>query len=412
MATAEWENASIVAVSLKTGQRKTLLSGGYFGRYIPGSGANGHLVYIHEGTLFSVPFDAARLELLGTSTPLLEDVAGDPGTGAGQFDFSQTGTFLYRQGKAADQTYPVVWMDSSGTTKPLLSAPGVYTTPRFSPDGKRLGLSLNSAKGRDLYVYDWQRDTMTRLTFTSQGHYYPTWMPDGKHLAFRSSSSAGYWIGWVRADGAGEPQRLVEAKGVVVPYSFSPDGRYLAYSELRPEAGYDLWMLPLDLKDPDHPKPGKPELFLRTPFDEYHPAFSPDGRWVAYQSNESGRHEVYVRPFPASSGAGRWQISTAGGGDPVWSREGKQLFFATIPAGHIMVTDYTAAGDSFVPGKPRLWSNQRIRPVAPFSMDPAPDGKRFAVFPVQEVKEDIGSLHVTFLLNYFDLFRRSVSTGK
>src|SRR5450759_187348 len=134
-----------------------------------------------------------------------------------------------------------------------------------------------------------------------------------------------------------------------------------------------MWTLPLDLTDPDHPKPGKPEPFLRTPADEFVPAFSPNGRWIAYLSNESGRFEIYVRPFPGR-GRGKWQISTGGGLYAIWSNNGRELFYESLD-NRIMVLDYTGNGDSFVPGKPRLWSDKQIYYAGVTNLALAPDGK-------------------------------------
>jgi len=162
----------------------------------------------------------------------------------------------------------------------------------------------------------------------------------------------------------------------------------------------DSWTLPLDLTDPEHPKPGKPEVFLKTPANEGASVFSPDGRWIAYSSDESGRYEVYVRPFQSSPG-GKWQISTGGGAYSFWSRDGRELYFMTLDQ-HITVVDYTAKGDSFEAGKPRVWSETPIR-VTPSgfpALDLAPDGKRFAVLPMSEVAAEKDSVHVTFLLNF------------
>ena len=363
--TVAFEDASIAAVSLKTGELKILVRGGYFGRYLPTSASIGHLVYVHAGVLFGVPFDPESLEVRGAAVPLLEDLAADPNSGAGQFSFSGKpsgpGTLVYRSGKVSAENYPVWWLEKSGKTQPLIAAmPSLYLQPRFSPDGQRLALSQIAGGKQGIFVYDWQRDTMSRLAFDTQRAVYPTWSPDGKHIVFSFSSAGGFSLGWIRADGAGETQRLLDSKNTVVPYSFFSDGRRLAYHELDPDNGGDLWTLALDVSDPDHPKPGKPELFLRTPSNEGFPAVSPDGRWIAYQSDESGRNEIYVRPFPGPGG--KWQISNAGGQLPIWSRSGRQLFFEN-PDRRIMVTDYELKTESFFAGKPRLWSNQQLQAV-------------------------------------------------
>ena len=241
------------------------------------------------------------------------------------------------------------------------------------------------------------------------------WTPDGKHVVFTSRSPGANSVRWIRADGAGGAQPLLESKDELRPNSFSPDGQRLAFAEGGANTGLDLWVLPLDVSDPEHPKPGKPELFLRTPFNEQEPAFSPDGRWIAYTSDESAGNEVYVRPFPggASSGFGKWQISTGGGRYPIWSRSGRELFYETLD-NRIMISPYTAKADSFAADKPRPWSNTQILAPAPiWNLDLAPDGKRFAVFLRPEVaSEQKGSVHVTVLLNFFDELRRKVPVGK
>jgi serine/threonine-protein kinase len=303
-------------------------------------------------------------------------------------------------------TYPVMWLDSSGKMQPLIAAPGAYDHPRFSPDGRRLALVNITSSGADIYVYELERETMTRLTFGGHSHA-PVWTPDGKHIAFRSSAS-GSRISWIRSDGSGEAEVLLETQGVEMPWSFSPDGRYLAYFETGTERGHDIWTVTLDTSDPDHPKAGKPELFLRTSGWTALPMFSPDGRWIAYWSNESGTGETYVRPFPGGHG-GKWQISTGGGGSPMWSNNGRELFYENRADNHIMVVDYTVKGDSFVPGKPRPWSEKQFRGDAQRNVALAPDGKRFAVFPMPEAaRPDEGSVHVTFLQNFLDELRRRI----
>lgn len=201
-------------------------------------------------------------------------------------------------------------------------------------------------------------------------------------------------IGWIRSDGSGEPQRILAAQRSASPWSFTPDGRRLAYFETHPGTGVDIFTLPLDLSDPDHPKPGKPEPFLTTPADELVPMFSPDGRWIAYRSNETGTAEVYVRPFPAGRGGK--------------SNNGRQIFCETLNH-RIMVVDYTVNGDSFLPGKPRVWSERQIFYPGNSNLALAPDGKCFAVFPMPEAGgPEKGSIHVTFLLNFLDELKRRI----
>src|ERR1700674_2151806 len=215
-------------------------------------------------------------------------------------------------------------MESTGKVSSLLPSFGLYFAPRFSPDGKRLALAVGPPGAGDIQVYDWQRDTTTPLTFTHT-NLFPVWTPDGRHIVFRSQAAGRFSLRWIRADGAGEAQPLLEGASNMAPYSFSPDAKRLAFAESGMDTAFHLWTLPLDISDPERPKPGKPELFLRTPFDEAEPAFSPNGRWIAYTSSESGGNEVYVRPFPggAPSGSGKWQISSGWGRYPIWSHDGR-----------------------------------------------------------------------------------------
>jgi serine/threonine-protein kinase len=249
---------------------------------------------------------------------------------------------------------------------------------------------------------------VTRLTFDGQSSL-PVWTPDGKYIAFRSNSTP-VSLSLVRSDGGGESHRLLESRNNMVPSSFSPDGRRLAYSEIDPETGQDLWSLPVDTSDPDHLKAGKPEPFLRTPAHEGVPVFSPDGHWIAYLSDEPGIQELFVRPFPGPGG--KWQISTGGALYPFWSKNGKELLYET-PDNRIMVVDYTANGDSFMVGKPRLWCDRMLFNPGALHLDLAPDGKHFAVAAAPEnAGPEKGSVHLVFLLNFFDELRRRIPTGK
>lgn len=386
------ENSIIQATSVKTGAVKTLLRGGYYARYLP----SGHLVYVSHGVLYGVKFDASRLETIGTPAPLVQDLAGNPISGGGQFDFSDTGVFVYLAGKSETKGWLPAWLDGSGKMQPILATPGAYGPSRISPDGRKF-VFLDSA---DLYVHDLERDTTTRLTFGE--HSGPAvWAPDGKHLAFQS---AGNSVFWMRSDGAGTPYKLLES-GAAVPWSFSPDGRQLLYFVRGAETGIDIWSVALDLSDPEQPKVGKPAPFLVTPADELLPRFSPDGRWVAYRSHESGTPEIYVRPFPASDG-GKWQISSGGGIYAMWSGNGRELYYET-PDTRIMAVPYSAHGGSFLPGRPRVWSDRQIDYSGTSNLDAAPDGKRMLVFmPAAAGPGAAGSAHVTMLLNFFDELKR------
>jgi serine/threonine-protein kinase len=408
-----WDDAEIAVLSFETKEIKVVQHGGYFGRYIPSRYGGGHIVYVHESTLFAIPFDPGRLETSGTPVPLLTDVAGNSVDGNGQFDASMNGSLVYIAGKSAvNVSYPISWMDNSGKTSPLLARPGAYGAPRFSPDGKRLAFTAVGSKGSDVWVYDWERDTPTQLTFTGLGNLEMAWAPDSRHIVFgsRAAGTAALW--WIRSDGSGEPQKLLEDKNTGVgvrPQSFTPDGRVLAYDDnTKSGTGVEIWTLPLDLKDIDHPKPGKPEPLLTTAGRQVDAAFSPDGKWIAYSSNESGGvDDIFVRPFRGSGG--KWRISTGGGKFPTWSRTGHELFYLSIVDNRIMVTDYTVQGDSFSSPKPRMWTERQVLlPTFIRVLDLHPDGKRFAVFPRDESDQTKQNLHLTFLLNFADeLHRRS-----
>jgi Tol biopolymer transport system component/predicted Ser/Thr protein kinase len=403
------DDAEIDVVSFKTGERKILHRGGSFGRYLP----SGHLVYMQQNTLWAAPFDLSRLAETGAPQPVLEEVNTNV-AGGGDFDFSQAGTLVYVSSNTQISfPYSIWWLDRTGQTKPLQVTPGVYENPRFSPDGKRLAFSLaiNPARA-DIWVKDLERDTESRLTHLPGRNNDPVWTPDGKSIVFESSRQAAPGLYWIRADGAGEAQRLTDGKTRQVPCSFSPDGRRLAYSQFQ-EATFhlEIWTAPVE-GDRDHPLFGNAEPFPRTSFSETQPAFSPDGHWLAYSSNESGAYELYVRPFPGPGG--KSQISTGGGGYPIWSRDGRKLFFLA-PDWHIMVADYTAKGDSFTAGKPQVWSQKNLIYLGTnYPYDLAPDGKRFAVVlnpagMVGQEQKPIDS--VTILLNFFDDLRRRAPAG-
>jgi serine/threonine-protein kinase len=398
-------NSNIVVQPLPTGTPKLLLRGGYHPLYA----ASGHLLYIHEGTLFAAPFDLNRLEVAGQSVPAVEGVSVQTASGTAQFTVSQTGAFAYLPQSASNDS-PVVWMTHDGKTAPLRAMPSDWSNPRFSPDGQRLAMDIFSGN-IDVWIYEWARDTLSRLTFDPAEDRNPVWTPDGKRIVFSSRRANGPLnLYWQRADGTGEVQRLTESANVQAASSFHPSGKYLAFTEQTPRNLYDLMILPIDGGETAGWKAGKPSVFLSTPANEGEPMFSPDGRWIAYTSDESGRPEVFVRPFPGPGG--KWQISTAGANEAAWSRTRPELLYRAAD-NRIMVASYTVEGDSFRADKPRLWSEQAILPHVrgPRNFDLHPDGERLAVaLPSTQGKEKLD--HVSFIFNLFDELRRIAPPSK
>jgi Tol biopolymer transport system component len=399
------DNFDINVLVLATRETKTLIKGGYWPRYVATAGKTGHLVYTREGTLFGVAFDPSRLEVRGTPTPLVNDVAASGTTGflgnRWQYSISDAGTFVYLGGRGDVTTYPIQWLDAGGRTAPLVTQPGIYGAPRLSPDGTRLAYTADGSKGGDVWVYDIGRDTPTQLTFTGPGFRELAWAPDSRHLVFGDGTT--FW--WMRADGSGQPLKLADQLADPRPVSVAPDGR-LAFSSA-PGGLPDVWTLPLDMSDPDRPRPGKAEPFLvERAVVEVDPAFSPDGRFLAHASNESGVEEVFVRPFPGPGG--KWKVSTAGGKFPAWSRTTRELFFLGGDD-RVMVASYSIDGDSFRVSRPRVFSPTVVRrDGVRQSFDVSPDGKRVVVFPKPEVEQAPSSLHATFLVNFFDEVRRRI----
>ncbi len=421
--TVSLEDGSIQVVALddvagKPGAVTTVLSPGHSGRYVPTMGATGHLVYLRKGVFYAVAFDPVGLKTSGMPVPMLEDMADAPRLEVDPFSVSGDGTLVYRSGRPTDPAFPILWMDQSGQTEPLVKTAGFYSYPSFSPDGKRLAVVADTGRGQEIMVYDIAQDILTRVTFTGSQKRAPVWSPDGLHLAYSSAGPPSEHLAWIRADGSGESQVLLETKSRSSALVMSPDGKLLAFHDNKPDGDTDMWTLPLDTTDPEHPKPGTAMPLVQTPARESGPAFSPDGRYIAYFSNESGRYEIYVKPRPGpdgKSGPATWQVSTDGGIFPLWSPSGCQLFFRGNPGGRgIMVADCTTTATTFSSSNVRPWSNRETRSVGTFlSYAIAPDGKRFAVFPLPNAPvEDKGNGQVTFLLNFFDEVRRKVPVVK
>ncbi len=403
-----YEDAKTVVQALPSGPRRVLQRGGYHGRYL----RSGHLVHVHEGTLFAAPFDIGRLELTGQPLPVIEGVAANATNAGAQFSFSDLGTLAFLPGQTAAPDLSLVWMDKDGNTEPLRALAGDSGEPSFSPDGRRLAIGLRQGTQWDVWIYEWERDTMSRLTSTPGDDVDPMWTPDGQRIAFASTRADKTTrnVYWQRADGTREAERLTESKNMQSPSSWHPSGKLLAFLERSPQTNWDLMILNLEGDGDSGWKPGKPMPFLNSAFIEAEAAFSPDGRWLAYVSNESGRPEVYVRPFP---GAGSTVlVSTGGGRNPRWSRNLRELFYQAEST--LMVAVYTVVGDSFRTEKPRRWSPGRVlaRSLSNRTFDLHPDGRRFAVLKAADEPAEAKRDKIVLVQSFFQELRRLAHPAK
>jgi Tol biopolymer transport system component len=399
-----YEDATIDVVTLGTGERRTLWRGGYFGRYLPTGPSRGHLAFVHNGTLLAVPFDPERLEIQGTPVPILEDLAADPGNGAGHFDFSRTGTFVFDRGLGL-RPWVVSWVDPEGKPAPLLSKPALYFSPRFSPDGRKLAIGVDGGKGADIFVYDLQQQAaVQRLTFTSAQSADPVWASDGKSIVFRSGVGKKASIWWVRADGSASPVQLAVADaGDLGPNSLTHDGRTLVFGTQKGAARAQLFTLAIDTTDADHPIAGPPSPLFPSAANMQRPALSPDDRWLAYSSDESGRSEIYVLAFSRGP-SGRWQVSSDGGGFPVWSADRKSIFY--LQDHRIMVAQYSVDGNTFRVSSSRPWSSARVPSWPGYTaFDMAPDGRRAAILSADGRSGDEPP-QISMITNFFETVRR------
>jgi Tol biopolymer transport system component len=276
--------------------------------------------------------------------------------------------------------------------------------PRFSPDGKRLAFTLATGHGAEVWEQDLERGEAWRRSLLPGRNWWPLWTPDGSRIVFSSANGGRHDLYSVRADGSSEPQRLADENVQGIPRSFSPDGKRLAFNRTREnDSGKEIWTAPLE-GDPAHPRLGPATRFVDAATPDPAAEFSPDGQWMAYVSASLGTTEVFVQPFPGPGGA--WQISTGGGRFPVWSRNGRDLFFLG-PDQRIRVVSYTAHGSSFSRGTSRLWSNV---PVADqgvnASYDVAPDGKRVIAILSPDLAGANSPPRLEVVIHFFDELRR------
>jgi serine/threonine-protein kinase len=396
-----YDAASLVAQRLPDGPRKVVHRGGYHGRYL----RSGHLVYMRDGTLFAAPFDLDRLEVVGASTPVLEDVASNPGAGGAHFAASDRGDLVFLPGPSEVPPLPIAWLERDGQTRPLRQAVAKYFVIGFSPDGNRLAMDIRDGEEADIWIYEWARDTMYRLTSNPGQDVSPVWSPDGRWIAFASTRGDQRTPNLYaqRADGTGEVVRLTESAVPQFPTSWHPSGRYLAFNDTSGRTHVSIVELQGDAASGW--KPVKASVLQESSSIQSNAAFSPDGRWLAYVSVETGSPEVYVRPFPASGG--RVRVSTSGGAHPMWSRMRSELFYRATSDSTIMVAPYRLEAETFNVARPTLWSPTAVETRGPFrNFDVHPDGARFAVMTAAagQRKRD----HVTLVLDFADEVRRMV----
>jgi serine/threonine-protein kinase len=387
--------ASIEVFSPMTGKRAVLARGGTFGRYIE----NGYLTYINQGTLFAVLFDLNRLQAKGAPEPVLEHVAYSPGFGYAQFSVSHTGAVMYRKDVAAELM--VESRDQAGDTQTFMRQTGQYLWPRISPDGRRLALTTTDSGVSNISVFDGQTGLSTRLPLPT-GFHVPLWTRDGRFLIIGGFSG----LAWVKGDATGKPQPLLQNSGTQIPWSVSPDGRRIAFHELDPASGFDLWTVPIQ-SSPSGLTAGKPEIFLQTPAFETYPSFSPDGNWISYASNESGEWEVYVRQFPDQGQKVR--ISSNGGRISFWSPNRRELFYRTDDQ-RIMVATYEIRNGIFQVRSVRPWTDIRLADTGVLAnLDLTTDGKRFIyLIPAMTPQNRQNENHATFVSDFFRVINERV----
>jgi Tol biopolymer transport system component len=282
---------------------------------------SGFLLFLRRTTLFAQAFDFKRQELSGSPFPVAEQAAFDPATFAAGFS-ATSGIVAYRSGSTG-VVRQLTWLDRSGKSVGAIGAPDSagLTNVELSPDGKRVAVDRTVNGNQDVWVIDAARGVNTRFTFDTAFDLFPLWSPDGSRVVFTSNRKGVFDLYWKLSSSAGADDLLLESDQTKAPTDWSSDGRFLLFFSIDPQTGYDLWILPVS-------GDRRPFPFLKTPFDERDGQFSPDGKWIAYQSNESGRFEIYIQPFPGPSG--KFQISSNGGAQPRWNKNSKEIFYVSL----------------------------------------------------------------------------------
>jgi eukaryotic-like serine/threonine-protein kinase len=304
--------AHIAVLDMKTGKSQVVIAQGTNPRYVE----PGFIVFGRAGAILAAPFDPDGLKLLGQEVTVVEGVMPDSASGIEQFAVSRSGVLAYVAGARVAVKRRIVTADRKGASATVTADTNSYEDMALSPDGREIAMTVEGPSW-NIWIYHLDRGTLTRLTFDNDNRD-PLWTPDGKRVSYTSLRNGLYGLYWRPADGSGAEELLMNNKNWVFASSWSPDGHFLAFVEQDSKTGMDLWILPVG-------GDRKPYPFVNSTFREWFGEFSRDGRWIAYESNESGRSEVYLRPFPGPGG--KWQVSTDGGARPEWSRDGRELFY-------------------------------------------------------------------------------------
>jgi eukaryotic-like serine/threonine-protein kinase len=370
----------IEAISLPDGQRRVIVESGTFPLYAP----SGHLVFFRDGALLGAPFDADRLEVTGPVVRVLENLAVGATMDAPLAALSDAGSLTYAPGDAG--TTRLVWVFRQGGEQPITETPRRYQYPRLAPDGRRAAV----VAAGDLWIQDLARTTLTRLTSEQTvGNAFPVWTPDGSRVLFRTLTG----MSWTAADGSGHPRAIAGSLSGDLPCSISRDGDTLAFMRQNSQNSRDIYVLSLSGRTPPRP-------VVSTFAFEGGPQFSPDGHWMAYASDESGQMQVYVRPFPGPDK--RWPVSTQGGTQPLWNRNGKEIFYRI--GNKMMVVDLSGT-TTLTLSQPRQLFDQRyvFQNVSLANYDVSLDGERFLM-----VKDEAGSGRLNVVLNWTEELKRLV----
>ena len=389
-------------LTISSGHVETVIQSGYNARYVP----TGHIVFVRSGTLWAVPFDLASLETVGPEVPVIQDVQTAGVRGEAVYSFSNDGLLVYRQGgdtQAAGAPKTLVRIDRDGGQQDLELARD-YRVAAVSPDGQRVAVEASEAGNEDIWIYDLERNTLSRLTFDPSDDYMPVWTPDGERVVYGSDRDGGLW--WRAADGTGQEELLVsnDNNGRLRALSFSPDGRQLVYQAGNPA---DLFVVALDGE-------AAPRTLLQTSYTETMASISPDGRWIAYVSNEASELlQVYVRPYPDVDG-GKWQISSEGG---IWPKWGRTLYFLSIASGVSVWTAAVQTEPGFQFERPRrlLSGPYSEGGLYQLSFDVFPDGQGFLLArddTAISTDEALGLTQLVVVDNWFDELVRLAPPGE